>query len=215
MSEFVARGNFASSELERYAQRWNLASLGNDTLGCIEENDRMRKSHLTLIAWSYQMFVAIRCNVFVADTLHVVILVLALIGLFIYLQSILFRLSAWDSKAWVRVFSSNSLQLGNSKTPRLLHHLAEQASHVLISKQHLAEFSELWARAKGGFTCWEVRIRRAGQQAVASGRFVFVCVSWYILQNFIWGMSHSSTREQGLCLKNSVHNWKGFIVLDK
>lgn len=45
------------------------------------------------------MFVAIRRNVFVADTLHVVILVLALIGLFIYLQSILFRLSAGDNKA--------------------------------------------------------------------------------------------------------------------
>lgn len=83
MSEFVASGDFASSELERHAKRLNLTSLGNNTLGCVEENDRMRK-------WSYQMFVAIRCNVFVAATLHVVILVLAVTDLFIYLFAVHF-----------------------------------------------------------------------------------------------------------------------------
>lgn len=47
-----------------------------------------------------------------------------------------------DSKNWLRVFSTASLYLGNSKPPRLLHHLAEWASRVFISKQHLAELSE-------------------------------------------------------------------------
>lgn len=47
-----------------------------------------------------------------------------------------------DGKTWLSVFSTVSLYLGNSKAPRLLHHRAEWATHVLISKQHFAELSE-------------------------------------------------------------------------